>query len=191
MRDGPLDMRMDPQSGLSAADWLNQSEIEEMSAVFRDYGEERFHWRFAKAIAKQREVVPFQTTSQLAELIVDVCPTKERNKHPATRVFQAIRIAINNELDELKGALDQCLEFMAVGGRMCVISFHSLEDRIVKRFIRKHAQGDPYPSDLPIKSECIVYRLKKVGGLVRPSANEISINPRARSARMRLAEKLG
>ena len=190
MRDGPLDMRMDSESGISAADWLNTVEIEDMSSVFQRYGEEKFHWRFANAIAKQREISPFTTTGQLAAFIESVAPRKERTKHPATRVFQAIRIAVNNELGELETVLSQSLDLLAPGGRLCVISFHSLEDRLVKHFIREHAEADPYPSDLPIKANVIARRLKKCGGLIRPSDAQIEENPRARSARMRMAEKI-
>lgn len=190
MRDGPLDMRMDPSAGMSAAEWINGAKVEELSTVFKELGEERFHWRIAKAIVLDRQTQPFTTTLQLANLISRICPSKEKHKHPATRVFQAIRIHINRELEELKQVLNQSLDVLQVGGRICAISFHSLEDRIVKQFIRKEAEEDPYPIGLPIQASEIQHRLKKVGRLVRPGEAEMQINPRARSARMRIAEKL-
>ena len=190
MRDGPLDMRMDPSSGVSAAEWLNSAEVEELSRVFKEYGEERFHWRIAKAIVLDRQTQPFESTLQLANLIARICPSKEKHKHPATRVFQAVRIHVNRELDELKDVLAQSLDVLSVGGRICAISFHSLEDRIVKRFIRKEAEEDPYPAGLPVKASVIEHRLKKVGGLVKPTDEEMAKNVRARSAKMRIAEKI-
>jgi len=190
MRDGPLDMRMDPSAGMSAAEWINTAEVEELSSVFKQYGEERFHWRIAQAIVLDRQTHRFETTLQLANLISRICPTKEKHKHPATRVFQAVRIYINQELDELEQVLVQALDVLEIGGRLCAISFHSLEDRIVKRFIRKEAEEDPYPIGLPIQACEIEHRLKKVGGLVRPTDVEMQSNQRARSARMRIAEKL-
>ncbi len=190
MRDGALDMRMDTSAGLTAAQWLNSAELEEMSQVFKELGEERFHWRIAKEIVASRAEAPIATTLELAALIERVCPVREKHKHPATRVFQAIRININAELEELRQVLKQALEVLAVTGRLCVISFHSLEDRIVKQFIRKHATEDPYPADLPIQANLIQFRLKKIGGLVRPTAAEMQKNRRARSGRLRIAEKL-
>ncbi|MCB1827929.1 MAG: 16S rRNA (cytosine(1402)-N(4))-methyltransferase RsmH, partial [Coxiellaceae bacterium] len=133
---------------------------------------------------------PFTTTKQLAELVVRVVPTQERGKHPATRVFQAIRIAVNNELEELKQCLTQCLEVLTVGGRIAVISFHSLEDRIVKRFFQKEAKGNDYPPGLPVPEALIKRRLKIIGSLIRPTDKEVENNIRARSARLRIAEKL-
>ena len=190
MQTGPLDMRMDPESGIDAATWVNETDELIMSRVFRDYGEERFHRRIARAIVADRAHTPFTTTTQLSEMIARVVPQHDRKKHPATRVFQAIRIAVNDELGELERMLAQCLDVLAIGGRLCAISFHSLEDRMVKQFIRHHAEGDPHPPDMPIQGHLIHHRLKKVGKLVRPTAGEVDDNVRSRSARMRIAEKL-
>ncbi len=190
LHDGPLDMRMNPTVGISAAEWLNTAELEEISLVIRDYGEEKFHHRIARAIVEARVEAPFSTTVQLANLISKTVPVKERHKHPATRAFQAIRIFINQELDQLKMVLDQALKVLTVGGRLCVISFHSLEDRIVKQFIKQQSNVNKYPSYLPIKDVDIKTRMKKVGSLIRPADEELQFNPRARSARLRIAEKL-
>ena len=189
-REGPLDMRMNPKQSMDAATWLDQSEKNDIMRVLREYGEERFARRIATAIVEERGKRPFTTTSQLAELIERVVPTRERGKHPATRVFQAIRIVVNDELEELKQCLKQCLAVLAVGGRIAVISFHSLEDRIVKRFFRKEAKGDDYPPELPIPESEIKRRLKIIGSLIRPTDDEVKKNKRARSARLRIAEKL-
>ncbi len=190
LKAGPLDMRMDPHSGMSAADWLNTAKENEISRVLQIYGEERAHRRIAQAIVQQRAQQPFSTTTELADLVETVCPRRHNAKHPATKVFQAIRIFVNDELNQLKDVLSQSLEVLSSGGRLCVISFHSLEDRITKKFIQAQSQADPYPAHIPIKAEDIVFRLKKVGGLIRPSEQEVKINPRARSARLRVAEKL-
>ena len=190
LKPGPLDMRMDPHSGMSAADWLNTAKENEISRVLQIYGEERAHRRIAQAIVLQRAQQPFSTTTELADLVETVCPRRHNAKHPATKVFQAIRIFVNDELNQLKDVLSQSLEVLSSGGRLCVISFHSLEDRITKKFIQAQSQADPYPAHIPIKAEDIVFRLKKVGGLIRPSEQEVKINPRARSARLRVAEKL-
>ncbi len=188
-REGPLDMRMNPQQGMDAATWLNQASNDDIIRVLREYGEERFARRIATAIVDEREQSPLQTTSQLAKLIEEAVPTREKGKHPATRSFQAIRIFINRELEELKNCLEQCLGAMSVGGRICVISFHSLEDRIVKRFFKREEKGDEYPPELPIKAEELHRRLKIIGS-IKPTQDEIKKNVRARSARLRIAEKL-
>ena len=187
--EGPLDMRMNPQVGQSAATWLNQAEADEIAQVLREYGEERFSRRIAHAIVNARQVKPLTTTIQLADIITSAVPFREPNKHPATRSFQAIRIFVNQELEVLSEALNQCLELLKVGGRLVVISFHSLEDRIVKHFMQQHAQGD-VPIKIPLRDHQIIRRLRIVSRLIRPSLTEIDINPRARSARLRIAEKL-
>ena len=190
MRDGNLDMRMDTSSGISAAQWINEAKQEEIAEVLRVYGEERFARRIATAIVKTRETTSISRTVQLAELIAAAIPRKERDKHPATRSFQAIRIFINRELDELKQVLDQVLDILNTGGRLAIISFHSLEDRIVKRFMRKAAMGDPYPHDLPVTVKELHARLKIIGKPLRASEEEVRNNPRSRSAVLRIGEKL-
>jgi 16S rRNA (cytosine1402-N4)-methyltransferase len=187
---GELDMRMDPTSGLSARDWLNQSEESEISNVLRQFGEEKFSRRIARAIVEHRKIKPILTTLELAEIISDAVPYVDKHKHPATRTFQAIRILINDELEELKVGLSEAYKLLAVHGRLAVISFHSLEDRIVKRFIRQLSKNDPYPQDLPVKADQIKPELKQIGKLIRPPDRECEINPRARSARLRIAEKM-
>lgn len=188
--DGPLDMRMEPTTGSSAADWLATVEESELARVLRDYGEERFHRRIARAIVADRRQTPFTTTRQLAQLIERVVPTREPGQHPATRSFQAIRIVVNRELEELATALEQAVRVLNPGGRLVVISFHSLEDRLVKRFFRREAQGPDLPPDLPIPARTVQTRLRSIGKLQRPSAVECRINPRARSAVLRVAERL-
>lgn len=190
MQDGPLDMRMDRSSGLSAAQWLAVAEAEEIAGVLREYGEERFAWRIARAIVEQREEMPLQTTQDLVTLIERAIPFREKHKHPATRSFQAIRIFVNRELDELRECLRQSLEVLAVGGRLVVISFHSLEDRIVKRFMRDAAEGERLPKGLPVVDEARHRKLKLIGKARKPGADEIAINSRARSAVLRVAERL-
>ncbi len=190
LNDGPLDMRMNHAQGQSAADWLAVAEEQEISKVLWEYGEERFSRRMARAIVQEREINPIVTTGKLAQIIAAACPKKERHKHPATRAFQAIRIHINRELDDLIDCLDKALELLKPGGRLVVISFHSLEDRIAKRFIRKHEKGDPLPSWLPVRDDQLNKRLKSLGKAIKPSEEEVSMNPRARSAIMRIAEKL-
>lgn len=190
LREGPLDMRMNNTTGMDAATWINKAEPNAIATVLREYGEERFAKRIANAIIQRREDTPIITTTDLAELIAAACPVHDRHKHPATRSFQAIRIFINRELDLLKACLVQCLAVLAVNGRMCVISFHSLEDRIVKRFIQRESQTHHYPSEMPLKDSEMVRRLRKVGKLVIASATELENNLRARSARLRIAEKI-
>ena len=190
MKEGPLDMRMDTDSGISAAEWLANVAEDELSDVIKTCGEERFNRRIARAIVTAREEAPIITTTQLAEIIAGAIPKKEKHKHPATRTFQAIRIFINSELDDVKVALDQALEVLAVGGRLVVISFHSLEDRIVKRFIRDQAKGEDLPYDLPVMAKDLNPRIRKVGKAIYPGDEEVQRNPRARSAVMRVAECL-
>lgn len=189
MREGPLDMRMDTSKGIDAATWLMQVEEKELADVLWKYGEERFSRRIARTIVKQREIAPIKTTIQLAELIAKSVPKKEHHKNPATRSFQAIRIFINNELEELKKVLQESVNVLKKDGRLCVISFHSLEDRLVKQFIAKHTEVDARVARLPIKESQIRHQLKKVGKLISPTDEEIAINPRARSARLRIAER--
>jgi len=190
LREGPLDMRMDPTSGISAAKWLESVEETEMVRVFREYGEERYSRRIARALIKARQEAPIITTLQLAEIVKAAHPAWEKGKHPATRIFQAIRIFINNELDDLKHCLEQSIDVLAVGGRLVVISFHSLEDRIVKRFMREHVKGDEFPSGVPVLHSELNQRLKQIGRAIKPSVAEISENIRARSAVLRIAEKI-
>jgi len=188
-REGPLDMRMNPQQGMDAATWLNQASSDDIIHVLRVYGEERFARRIATAIVNEREEKPLVTTLQLAQLIEKAVPMREKRIHPATRSFQAIRIFINDELEELKNCLQQCLRALSVGGRICVISFHSLEDRIVKRFFQREARGDDYPPELPILDSQLHRRLKIVAS-IKATQHEIEQNVRSRSARLRVAEKL-
>lgn len=188
--DGPLDMRMDPASGSSAAKWLETASESEISRVLKTFGEERFSRRIARSIVATRQETPLQTTRQLAELVAAAVPVRERNKHPATRSFQAIRIFINSELDEITAVLDQVIEVLAPQGRLAVISFHSLEDRIVKRFIRDEYRGEQAPLEFPLAGMDYVPRLKPLGKAIRASEAELNDNPRARSAVLRVAERL-
>ena len=190
LKDGPLDMRMDPDSGISAAAWLAQAAEDEIVEVLREYGEERYARRIARAIIAARIQAPITTTRQLAELVSAANPRWERDKHPATRSFQALRIFINHELDELDACLTQCTDVLAPGGRLAVISFHSLEDRLVKRFIRREARGVELPPDLPVTHAELHPRWRAVGKALRASAAEVAANPRARSAVLRIAERL-
>ena len=191
MRDGPLDMRMDGNTGVSAEHWLASVDEKDLVKVLFEYGEERFARRIARSIVEKRVESPITTTKQLAELIEDAVPVREKHKHPATRTFQAIRIEINSELDELKAVLQQSARVLKPGGRLVVISFHSLEDRIVKRFIRDESGAKYNPGKLPIKEADIAKGiLKKVGKPLKAGAQEIRQNPRARSAVMRVAERI-
>lgn len=189
LRDGPLDMRMDPGHGQSAAQWLAQASADEIARVLKDYGEEKHARRMARAIVAARSETPITRTGQLAEIVAAANPAWEKHKHPATRSFQAIRIFINRELEELQLLLDSVLDVLAVGGRLVVISFHSLEDRIIKRFIRGH-ERPVFPKGLPLRDSEIIRRLRSVGRSTKASEVEIRANPRARSAVMRVAEKL-
>ena len=190
MNDGPLDMRMNYSAGESAAQWLARAEEQEISKVIWEYGEDRFSRRMARAIVREREESPILTTRRLANIIATACPTREKGKHPATRAFQAIRIHINRELDDLIDCLDRSLEKLKPGGRLVVISFHSLEDRIVKRFIRRQEKGDDLPSWLPVREDELNKRMRSLGRAMKPGKREVDENPRARSAIMRIAEKL-
>ncbi|KDE40936.1 rRNA small subunit methyltransferase H [Nitrincola lacisaponensis] len=189
-QDGPLDMRMNTTVGESAADWINRAAETEIADVLFHYGEERFSRRMAKAIVEARAQAPITTTARLASIISAANPRWEKGKNPATRAFQGIRIHINRELEEIESCLDQALEILALSGRLVVISFHSLEDRIVKRFIRRHVKGDEHlPSGVPFTQAMLNQRLKNIGKAVKASAAEVDVNPRSRSAVMRVAEK--
>lgn len=192
MRDGPLDMRMDPEHGESAAEWLAHAEFDEIVRVLHDYGEERFAKKIASAIIHDRQNSPYTTTLALAEMIRRVVPTKEKNKHPATRTFQAIRIHINGELDEVASILEASESLLAPKGRLAVISFHSLEDRLVKNFIRRKERGIQPPRGLPVlEAEILKSRtFVAVGKAIEPSTEEINANPRSRSAVLRIAERV-
>ena len=192
LNDGPLDMRMDPTRGLSAAQWIASAPEEEIARVFKEYGEERFAKRMARAVVLRRAEQPFERTADLAQVLTVANPAWEKGKNPATRAFQGLRIHINNELGDLERGLDAALEALEVGGRLVVISFHSLEDRIVKLFMRKHAKGeqDKLPRNLPIIPKAFEPRLKLIGKPQFASEAELKANPRSRSAVMRVAEKL-
>jgi len=190
LNDGPLDMRMDPRSGVSAADWLADADAEQIADVLWRYGEERHSRRIARAVVAARATAPIRSTRQLAELIAAAVPGREVRKHPATRSFQAIRIFINRELQDLEAVLPQAVEVLAAGGRLAVISFHSLEDRLVKRFIRDQQRGPQLPPDLPVIPQAFAPRLRAVGKPVRASEQEVRSNPRARSAVLRVAERV-
>ena len=190
--DAPLDMRMDTSSGLTAAQWLESVDEGLLGEVIRDYGEERFAKQIARALVAARKEQPILTTRQLGEVVAKAVRTREPGKNPATRTFQAIRIYLNRELEELAHILPQCVDCLKPGGRLAVISFHSLEDRIVKRFMRDVAQGDKFPHGLPIRAADIPQgRLKVIGKAVMPSHLETELNPRARSAVLRIAERSG
>lgn len=191
VRDGKLDMRMDLSQEMDAMSWLTTVSESELATVLWQYGEERFSRRVAKAIVAAREKAPITTTTQLAEIIKRAIPKiGKQEKHPATRSFQAIRIAVNNELSDLEQALPQAMHALAVSGRLAVISFHSLEDRIVKQFISQQEKGVSLPRKLPIKGTAFQARLRKLTKPQKPSELEINQNPRARSAILRIAEKL-
>ena len=188
--DAPLDMRMDTSCGETAAQWLERASQTEIERVIKDYGEERFAHAIAEALVAARRECRVSTTRQFAALVEKAVRTREPGKHPATRSFQALRIHVNQELEELSLALPQCAARLASGGRLVVISFHSLEDRIVKRFLRERSQPAALPARLPVRAaELPVPKLRLVGKAVRASAAEIEANPRARSAVMRVAEK--
>lgn len=189
--DAPLDMRMDTTAGQNAMEWLMQVEESELRRVLFRYGEEPRARQIAAAIVKARALKPIETTHELAEIVAQSAGYRQSRIHPATRAFQAIRIQINEELAALERVLGQCLKLLASGGRLCVISFHSLEDRIVKRFIVREAGGDPAYRGLPNMPPEARPTLRRIGGLIRPSAEEIAQNPRARGARLRIAERIG
>lgn len=190
MQDGPLDMRMNPEDHPSAAEWLAAAEHHEIRDVLRRFGEEKHAHRIAWAIVDARAEKAIETTAQLVALIKEIVPAREQDKHPATRSFQAIRIRINKELEEIASVLPVALDALCDGGRLLAISFHSLEDRIVKRFMRDEARGDDLPKEIPIRDVDRTPGLRLVGKPVRAAAAEISTNPRARSAIMRVAERL-
>lgn len=198
MHDGVLDMRMDTSSGISAREWLQKVSVDDLTWVIKNYGEERFAKQIARAIVNfnQQAITqgtsPLETTAQLANLIVQAVPFKDKFKHPATRTFQAIRIFINGELDELEAVLNQALEVLSPAGRLAVISFHSLEDRMVKNFLRQEARGIEIPKGLPIKDNEFnrQQRVKLIGKVIKPSEEEVAINPRSRSAVLRVGEKI-
>lgn len=190
MQDGPLDMRMDPESGISAAEWLNTAPLDDITHVLKVYGEERFGKRIATAIVNERQSTEIKTTAQLVEIIQQATPVKDKFKHPATRSFQGIRIFINRELDDLKKCLDSVLDLLAVGGRLVVISFHSLEDRMIKRFMRDQSRGEQFPPGMAVTEDMLNRRIKIIGKAIKPSAAEIEMNKRSRSAVMRIAEKI-
>lgn len=192
MREGPLDMRMDTTQGMSAAEWLEQAEEQDITQVLKEFGEEKFGKRIAHAIVERRQHSPLTTTKQLAELIDVAVPVKDKFKHPATRSFQGIRIYINSELDQIREGLKGSVQALCSGGRLVVISFHSLEDRMVKRFMREQSKGKSVPPRMPITQAQIdadkVLRL--IGKATKPSSSELEINNRARSSVLRVAEKL-
>lgn len=188
--DAPLDMRMDVSRGMTAAQWLATVDEVLLAQVVRDYGEERFAKQVARAIVAARAIAPIETTRHLVEIVSKAVHTREAGQNPATRTFQAIRIYLNQELDELTHVLPDCIECLGVEGRLVVISFHSLEDRIVKHFMRDAAEGDKLPRNLPIRSHEVPQgKINLIGKAVKASAEELSHNPRARSATMRVAER--
>jgi len=190
LKPGPLDMRMNPEAGQSAAQWLAEVEENDLVLVLKRYGEERFARRIARAVVTARQQQDITDTLQLAELISSAVPRKEKHKHPATRSFQAIRIFINRELEVLEEALKAAVEVLAVNGRLVVISFHSLEDRIVKRFMRDLARGPQLPKDLPIMNSDIAMPFKLIGKAIKPGEQELIQNPRARSSVLRVLERV-
>lgn len=190
LQDGPLDVRMDTTRGETAAEWLLGAPEQEIAAVLKEYGEERFSRRIAAAIVAARAEQPIQTTAQLSKLVSEANPKWEKHKHPATRSFQAIRIKVNRELEDLQDLLAAALDLLRIGGRLVVISFHSLEDRIVKRYMRDMARGDNLPMGVPVTDSALNRRMKLVGKAVKASAGEVEGNVRSRSAIMRIAEKI-
>lgn len=195
MQDGPLDMRMNNTCGVTAEEWLAEVPEEALALVIKAYGEERFAKRIARAVVMEREVAPIKSTKQLADLIANVVPKmppskKGARKHPATRTFQAIRIHVNQELQAISEVLLQCLEVLRVGGRLVVISFHSLEDRIVKQFMREYTRGQILPKEIPIISSALGKRLVQINKARKASETEVTSNIRARSAMLRITEKI-
>ena len=192
MHDGPLDMRMDPSRGVSAAEWIASASEEDIARAFKEYGEERFAKRMARAVVLRRAEQPFTRTADLAQVLTVANPAWEKGKNPATRAFQGLRIQINNELGDLERGLEAAMDALEIGGRLSVISFHSLEDRIVKQFMRRHVKGeaDNLPRDLPVRLAPFVPRLKLIGKPQYAGDAELKANPRSRSAVLRVAEKL-
>lgn len=189
MRNGPLDMRMNPQQAPSAAEWLNTAKEKEIADVIFRYGEERFSRRIARAIVERRVEEPLATTRDLSELVSAAVPKKEKHKHPATRTFQAVRIFINRELDDLEAGLKAAVDQLLPGGRLVVISFHSLEDRIVKRFMRDLARGPQLPRGLPVTADQAASDFRLIGKAIKAESDEVTDNVRARSAVMRIIER--
>ncbi len=187
--DGPLDMRMDSTRGQSVAEWLAGAEEKDIADVLKTYGEERYAKRIARAIVAARAEAPIERTKQLAEIVAAAHPAWEVGKHPATRSFLGLRLFINRELEDLEELLEQILDVLAPGGRLVVISFHSLEDRIVKRFMRQKSRGDDFPRGVPVTEAMLNKQMNLVGKAIKPSAEEVKHNPRSRSAVMRVAEK--
>jgi len=190
MQDGPLDMRMDNSTGLTAAQWLANAPEREIVRVLREYGEERFAKRIAGAVIAARQQSPIVTTGQLAEIVAAAVPKREPGKHPATRTFQAIRMQINAELRQIESALAQAVELLAPAGRLCAISFHSLEDRLVKQFMQRQSQEDPVYAGLPEVPLHARPKLRRIGRAIHPGEAEVMRNPRARSAILRVAERV-
>lgn len=190
MNDGPLDMRMNPDAGISAAEWVATTDEQEIIRVLKEYGEERFARRMAGALIRERKTRTITRTRELAEIIKEANPAWEKHKHPATRAFQAIRIAVNNELGDLENVLADSVDLLLPQGRLAVISFHSLEDRIVKRFIRAQEKGLDLPPGVPLMDDQLGRTMKKIGKAIMPGDEEIARNPRSRSAVLRIAERL-
>lgn len=192
LKEGPLDMRMDQREGMSAADWIRHTREEDIANVLYEYGDERYSRRIARSIVEERRQHPIETTTALAQIIAKAHPAWEKHKHPATKSFQAIRIFINHELDDLQEILKESVNLLAKGGRLVVISFHSLEDRIVKQFLKKQSEGEFVPSFIPMTSDELsaAISMKRIGKAIRPSMEEIAKNPRARSATLRIGEKI-
>lgn len=189
-QDGPLDMRMDTSRGETAAQWLSHADVDDIAAVLKDYGEERFARRIARAIVEARAEQAITSTARLAKVVSEANPRWEKHKHPATRSFQAIRIKVNRELDDLQELLAAAIDLLRIGGRLVVISFHSLEDRIVKRYMRAMCRGESLPAGVPVRDSELNRRMRLVGKAVRASSEEVAENVRARSAIMRVAEKI-
>ena len=191
LNDGPLDMRMNPQEGEPASAWLHAVSEKALSSVLRSLGEEKFARRIARRIVEFRRKAPINSTGELAQIVADCVPTREKNKHPATRTFLAIRMHINHELEELNKFLPQCVELLKRGGRLVVITFHSVEDRIVKRFMREASIGSPGPEGVPFRQADYSPTLRIIGKSMQPDAAEVDRNRRSRSAVMRVAERIG
>ena len=189
MRDGELDMRMNPTQGQTAAQWIETVEERDFMMVLFELGEEKYARRIARAVVEARQETKIESTLQLASIVEQAMPKKEKNKHPATRTFQAIRLHINEELFQVKSALPQAVERLAEGGRLAVISFHSLEDRIVKRFMRELSTPNLPPKNIPVSEEAYRTPLKTIGKAIKPSKSEIAENPRSRSSVLRIAER--
>lgn len=190
MQEGPLDMRMDQRSSLDAAEFVSKTSVADMTRIFKTYGEERFAHRIAVAIEKARNLNPITSTKELAEIVKTAHPRWEKHKHPATRVFQAIRIHVNNELTDLEEGLKASVKVLAFKGRLAVISFHSLEDRIVKQFMRGEEQGVLLPKEVAVRAVSQLCHFRRVGKAIKPSASEVEQNIRSRSAVLRIGEKI-